>query len=426
MADQSGAVDQASRPSQNGSQPVANSYDLVIVGGGPAGLGVARGYREAGGQGSVLLLSAEGYAPYARPPLTKEYLRDETEADSLPLVPDSWYVENRIDLRLNAEATVIDRTTRLIGLSDGSEVSYQRLGLATGSSPTPLPVQGGDDPGLIYVRDRQSAELLREVAAAHRNVVVIGSGFIGCEVAVSLSRRDCAVVLVTDENLPHAARLGPDAGDRIRSWLEEEGVILALGDGVSSLDRVDGGWMIELQSGRRLGADAIVVGGGARPNLQLATDAGLVLENGGIRTDAEMRTSDPRIWAAGDITAAHHPTVDRRLRVEHWGEAETMGEIAGCNIAAEEGQVRRRRWDNAPGFWSAIGDRVLKYSAWGDGFDKAQLVEGPEGWAVWYLADDTVVGILSCAWDEAYDQGRELIERGAPASELWTVAGAGS
>lgn len=401
-------------------------YDLVIVGGGPAGLGVARGYREADGQGSVLLLSADEYAPYMRPSLTKEYLRDETGVDSLPLVPDSWYPENRVDLRLGAAATAIDRSTRVVSLSDRSQVGYGRLALATGSSPTPLPVEGGDDPGLIYVRDRESAEQLREVAAAHRNVVVVGSGFIGCEVAASLSRRDCAVVLVTDEGLPHAARLGDDAAQRIRSWLEDEGVILALGDGVASLSHADDGWTIRLQSGRRLAAEAIVVGGGARPNLQLATNAGLELENGGVRTDAEMRTSDPRIWAAGDITAAHHPTVDRRLRVEHWGEAETMGEIAGGNIAAEERPVRRRRWDSAPGFWSAIGDRVLKYSAWGDGFDKAQLVEGRDGWAVYYLADDAVVGVLSCEWDEAYDHGRELIERGAPASELWTVAGARS
>ena len=174
------------------------NVDLLIVGGGPAGLGVARGYREAGGTGTVLLIGADEHPPYARPPLTKEYLRGETDADSLPLAEPEWYTDNAIDLRLGTPATELDVDRRQVVVSDGTVIGYERLALATGSSPNPLPVPGGDLPGVIYVRDRNSGEALRGIAQLGRNVVVIGSGFIGCEAAASLARRGASVVLVTD------------------------------------------------------------------------------------------------------------------------------------------------------------------------------------------------------------------------------------
>lgn len=397
----------------NGGAPDV-TVDLLIVGGGPAGLGVARGYREAGGTGRVVLVGADEHPPYARPPLTKDYLRGESDADSLPLVDQDWYAEQAVELRLGTPATAVDATRRIVALSDGTTIRYERLALATGSSPNPLPVPGGDLPGVIYVRDRTSAEALRGIAQLGRNVVVIGSGFIGCEAAASLAHRGAEVVLVTDEDLPHANRLGPDAGERIRDWLLDAGVVLVLGDGVASIAHTDDeGWRVDLVSGRTLSAEAVVSGSGARPNLALAESAGLRIESGGVVTDHGLRTSDPSVWAVGDIAYAHNPAAGRPLRVEHWGEAEAMGEIAGANIAGQD-----RRWDTAPGFWSGIGDHELKYSAWGDGYDTARLVEDPDGgWAVWYAQGSTVVGVLTWNWDESYDRGQELIERGAQLSE---------
>jgi NADPH-dependent 2,4-dienoyl-CoA reductase/sulfur reductase-like enzyme len=269
-----------------------------------------------------------------------------------------------------------------------------------------------DLPGLVYVRDRHSGEALRGLAAAGGRVVVIGSGFIGCEAAASLSRRGVEVVLVTDETLPHAARLGEEAGARIADWLRAEGVDLILQDGAAAVRSSGNSWEVELASGRTLLANGVVSGSGARPNLALAESAGVKIDKGGVATDAELRTSDPAIWAAGDIAYAHNPAADRHLRVEHWGEAEAMGEIVGANLAGEH-----QRWAVAPGFWSTIGDHQLKYSAWGDGFDRADLVEGPEGWAVWYSCDGSVVGVLAENWDSAYERGQSLIERGAPLNE---------
>jgi 3-phenylpropionate/trans-cinnamate dioxygenase ferredoxin reductase component len=191
-------------------------------------------------------------------------------------------------------------------------------------------------------------------------VVVIGSGFIGCEAAASLSRRGVEVVLVTDETLPHAARLGGEAGARIADWLRAEGVDLILQDGAAAVRSSGSSWELGLASGRTLLANGVVSGSGARPNLALAESAGVKIDKGGVATDAELRTSDPAIWAAGDIAYAHNPAADRHLRVEHWGEAEAMGEIVGANLAGEH-----QRWAVAPGFWSTIGDHQLKYSAWG-------------------------------------------------------------
>jgi 3-phenylpropionate/trans-cinnamate dioxygenase ferredoxin reductase component len=388
------------------------SVDVLIVGGGPGGLAVARGYREAGGRGTVLLVSADEHPPYARPPLTKDYLRGESEAEDLPLAEEDWYRDNAVELRLGTPVTRIDAAQQQAELSDGSTVRYRRLALATGSSPSPLPIPGADLPGLVYVRDRHSGEALRGLAAAGGRVVVIGSGFIGCEAAASLSRRGVEVVLVTDETLPHAARLGEEAGARIADWLRAEGVDLILQDGAAAVRSSGNSWEVELASGRTLLANGVVSGSGARPNLALAESAGVKIDKGGVATDAELRTSDPAIWAAGDIAYAHNPAADRHLRVEHWGEAEAMGEIVGANLAGEH-----QRWAVAPGFWSTIGDHQLKYSAWGDGFDRADLVEGPEGWAVWYSRDGCVVGVLAENWDSAYERGQSLIERGAPLNE---------
>lgn len=396
------------------------SVDVLIVGGGPGGLAVARGYREAGGRGTVLLVSADEHPPYARPPLTKDYLRGESGADDLPLADEDWYRDNAVELRLGAPVTRIDAAQQQAELSDGSTVRYRRLALATGSSPSPLPIPGADLPGLVYVRDRHSGEALRGLAAAGGRVVVIGSGFIGCEAAASLSRRGVEVVLVTDETLPHAARLGEEAGARIADWLRDEGVDLILQDGAAAVRSSGNSWEVELASGRTLLANGVVSGSGARPNLALAESAGVKIDNGGVATDAELRTSDQAIWAAGDIAYAHNPAADRHLRVEHWAEAEAMGEIVGANLAGEH-----QRWEVAPGFWSTIGDHQLKYSAWGDGFDRADLVEGPEGWAVWYSRDGCVVGVLAENWDSAYERGQSLIERGAPLNEALDSSGSG-
>lgn len=389
----------------NGLADLADKcFDVVIVGGGPAALAAARGYRQAGGAGSVLMISADPHPPYHRPPLTKDYLRGEVGVETLPLVNDSWYSEQRITLSLQTRVTELDRPGRSVTTEAGTVVGYRVLALATGATPARLPVDGGDLTGVIHVRDRDSAERMRQLRGPTHHVVVIGSGFIGCEAAASLARTGTRVTLVTDEAIPHERRLGSEAGRRIADWLTSERVDLRTSNAVSSIVRRGEEWVIELAGNNSIVVDGVISATGARAQVELAEQAGLSIRDGGVAVDASMRTTDPHVWAAGDMVSALHSVAGRPLRVEHWGEAEIMGEIAGRGMAGTPG-----RWDTPPGFWSEIGDHTIKYSAWGDGFDVARFAETADGWAVAYGADDIMVGVLTSNRDEVYERGQHLL-----------------
>lgn len=386
---------------------------LVIVGSGPAGLAAARAYREHGGVGPVTMITADVHPPYARPPLTKDYLRGESGVDDLWLVPRGWFDDNDVRLELGETVADLDAASQLLHMADGREIGYLDLVLATGSSPRHLPVEGGDQPGLIYVRDRVSGDRLREIAD-HRDgsVAVIGSGFIGCEAAASLACRGIETVLVSDEDLPHSRRLGPAAGRRIRRWLTDSGVELRTGTALAEIERSKAGWMLRLEDDTTLSAAHVVCGGGAAPRLDLAASAGLRIENGGVLADGSLRSSDPSVRVAGDIAYAYNSAAGRQLRVEHWGDAETHGEIAGGGVAGQH-----REWDAAPGFWSTIGDRTCKYSSWGDGWDDYQVVGDTDSWVIWYRSGDSVCGVLTHENDDEYERGQELLSRAAPFSD---------
>ncbi len=292
-------------------------------------------------------------------------------------------------------------------------ISYRDLVLATGSRPKPLDVPGGDHPELILVRDLDSGERLRTLGGqTGTRVVVIGSGFIGCEAAASLATRGLEVTLVHSDDHPHTTRLGAEAGARIGDWLTEHGVTRRTATRVSALERRGEGWLVSLDDGSTLSADAVVCGGGVEPNVELARQAGLPLDQGGISTGSDLRTADPHIFAVGDIAYALNSAAGRRLRVEHWGDADRHGTIAGT-VAA--GGVDR--WAEAPGFWSGIGDRTLKYSAWGDGYDEAVLTGTDTSWVVWYRHGQELCGVLSVEDDDAYERGQQLLEARAPFAE---------
>ena len=204
--------------------PGRRSAPLVVIGSGPGGLAAAQSFREHDATSPGLLISADPDPPYARPPLTKDYLTGESERSELWLAEEKWFADHAVSLRLGTEVVALDRAARLIRLDDGTTQPYDRLVLATGSRAQPLPVPGGDDPGLILVRDLASGERLRELAATPPRVVVVGSGFIGCEAAASLAVRGADVVLVTGEDVPHLSRLGADVGKRLAGWLRDAGV----------------------------------------------------------------------------------------------------------------------------------------------------------------------------------------------------------
>lgn len=382
---------------------------LVVIGGGPAGLSTAEAYREAGGQGSVVILAAEDSPPYQRPPLTKEYLRGETGREELPMRPLEWFEENAVELRLTTPAEALDTTRRVVRTGSG-ELAYDACVIATGSEPIRLPVPGGDDPEILTMRTIADSNRLQERVAAGARVVVVGSGFIGCEAAASLSVRGARVTLVSMEEAPQRERLGEAAGERIESWLREYGVDLRLGVSVEKIEHGSGGFAVDLE-GRdaEIEADVVLFGTGVSARVGLAEEAGLKTRDGGVVCDSSMRTSEPGVFAAGDIALAYNEAAGRHLRVEHWGDALEHGRIAGTVIAGGEAT-----WSMAPGFWSTIGERTLKYWAWGDGWDDLIFDAAGESFTVRYGKDGVLVGVLAHGADEAYEEGREKIEAGAP------------
>jgi 3-phenylpropionate/trans-cinnamate dioxygenase ferredoxin reductase component len=359
---------------------------LVIVGGGPAGLAAARGYRDAGGEGAVAMVAAEHDPPYMRPALSKEFLRGETEDIALEAS------DLDVDLRLGAEATALDPAARTV-TAGGETLGYDACVLAMGAEPARLPVPGAER--AMTLRSLESARELRGRAADCTAATVIGSGFIGCEAAASLAMQGLRVTLCSDEPVPQLARLGEQAGRRIAGWLAELGVALELDEAVEEIPA----------PGER---ELVLMAAGIRPRSGLAVAAGLATEDDRIVTDERMRTSAEGVYAAGDVALARNAAAGRRLPVEHWGEALNQGEVAGRNAAGEAAT-----WSAAPGFWSSIGDKALKHVAWGDGFDEARFVShAGDAFTVWYGRGGIAVGVLTHDADDDYERGRELIERG--------------
>jgi 3-phenylpropionate/trans-cinnamate dioxygenase ferredoxin reductase component len=387
---------------------VSEEFELLVVGGGPGGLSAARAYRAAGGRGAVAIVTDEHRMPYNRPPLTKELLRGESTEDDLPIEPEGWLEEHEVSL-VCGRAVSLDPGDRCVSLSGGRELRYRSCVLATGAEPTRLSVPGADHPAVRVIR---TLDHLREVTSRLADggpVAVIGSGFIGCEIAASLRRRGHVVALISEEEQPNAARLGPEAGAELARWLETEGVDLSFGAAVDEITGGDG--LLEVRAGTVRAQGAVVVmAAGVAPRGELAAAAGLELRGGAVPVSAAMRTTVEGLYAAGDVALAENAAAGRPLRVEHWGDALGQGEVAGRSVAGEDAH-----WDAVPGFWSTIGAHVLKYAAWGDGFDQSRLEHhSDEAFTAWYGRDGRIVGVLTHGADEDYERGRSLIAEGAP------------
>ncbi|HEY2637055.1 MAG TPA: NAD(P)/FAD-dependent oxidoreductase [Solirubrobacteraceae bacterium] len=381
--------------------------DLLVVGGGPAALATARAYRGAGGSGTVTLVAAENRLPYRRPPLTKELLRGELSPEELPIEREDYYTEHEVRVLRGARATALDPERRTVTVEGYGELGYATCVLATGSIPARPAVPGAEDPGLHVVREVGHALALQRHGP---RVAVVGSGFIGCEAAASLAMRGAAVTLISLECVPQVERLGDEVGARLAAWLAEHGVALELGVELDALERREDGWAVLLAGEREVGADTVLLATGVRPATDLAEAAGMPFDKGAVACDERLATPVDGLFAAGDVACARNAAAGRSLRVEHWGEALTHGEVAGRAIAGAAAA-----WDNAPGFWSTIGRRTLKQVAWGDGWDAVDVVDHPGGgWTAWYACEGRCVGVLCHEADDDYERGRELVESGAP------------
>ena len=377
-----------------------DSAGLVIIGSGPAGVGAAEAFRKHDTDSPVRIMTNDPDHPYARPPLSKEFLRGDT--DDVELHPAEWFADRSIEIH-RGEVTAIDVVDHAI-LLDGERMAYGALVLACGAEPSPLPVPGGER--ALNLRSLTDARRLRQAATGARSAVVVGAGFIGCEAAASLAMRGIDVTLVAPEQQPQEERLGADVGRRIRDFVEKSGARYVAGASVKEIRE----GAVELDGGRTIGCDVVLAATGVKPRIDLARAAGLELEQSRIAVDAHLHTSADDVYAAGDVAFAVNTDAGRRIAIEHWQDAADQGEVAGAGAAGKPAN-----WSGAPGFWTSIGDATLKYHAWGDGFTHSRVIDHDDGFTAWYQRDGVAVGVLTHNADNDYDLGEQLIVAGKPA-----------
>jgi NADPH-dependent 2,4-dienoyl-CoA reductase/sulfur reductase-like enzyme len=385
----------------------SHAYGLLVVGSGPAGVSAAEAFREHDPESTILILSNDPELPYARPPLSKEYLQGES--DDISLHPPQWYDDRSIERRHHLTVDLIDVEHRTVTAGD-QQFRYRTLVLATGAAPVPLPVAGGEH--ALALRSATDAARLRSAAAQAETAVVIGAGFIGCEAAASLAAQGISVTLIAPEAAPQIKRLGQDAGERLRDLVENTGVRFRGGVEVTAIDSGPAQKTVQLDDGSSLEADLVLAATGVAPQSDLAETAGLEVRESRIVVGSDMRTSAPGVYAAGDVALAYNETAGRHLAVEHWQDADDQGTIAGTSAAGVTAA-----WDAVPGFWSSIGTATVKYHAWGDGHEHSQLVDhGGDGFTVWYSMgqSDVAVGVLTYNSDDDYDTGGTLIKQRSP------------
>jgi apoptosis-inducing factor 3 len=340
---------------------------VVIVGAGAAGTACAEMLRREGFEGTVTLLDAGTDAPVDRPNLSKDYLAGSAEEAWMPLFPPEWYAEQRIDLQLGSRVTGIDTEGRKVRLIDGRAFEYDALLLATGSEPVRLPIPQHATPNVYYLRTLADSRAIIAAAEGAARAVVVGSSFIGLEVAASLRARGLAVTVVSHEALPLSRVLGPELGWTLQRLHEDHGVRFHLNDGIAAV----GEKSVTLKSGPTIDADLVVVGIGVRPGVALGKWAGLEVENG-IVVDEQLRTSAPGVWAAGDVCRWPDPWTGDSIRSEHWVVGLRQGQTVARNILG-----RGERFIAAPFFWSAHYDVTVSYVGHAEKWDALEMDGDP-------------------------------------------------
>jgi 3-phenylpropionate/trans-cinnamate dioxygenase ferredoxin reductase component len=372
----------------------------LIVGASLAGAKAAEALRAAGFDGPVTLIGAEDELPYERPPLSKDYLQGKAERKKIYVHPADWYAGANVDLRLGVRVTGVDAAAHEVTLSDGSRASYGKLLLTTGSSPRRLPVPGGDLDGVLYLRTVADCDRLKSVLGTVSRIAVIGAGWIGLEVAASARSAGVEVTVLEVAELPLLRVLGREVAGVFAALHRDHSVDLRLGVQVAEITGEGGrATGVRLADGSHVEADAVVVGVGIRPNTELAEAAGLTVDDG-VLVDAQLRSSHPDIYAAGDVANAFHPLLDRHIRVEHWANALNQPQAAARAMAGQDVS-----YDRVPYFYTDQYDLGMEYSGYVEpgGFDHVVFrgdVDGREFIAFWVGSDGRVLaGMNVNVWD---------------------------
>lgn len=389
---------------------MTTSAGIVIVGGGLAAARTAEQLRRSEYTGPVTIVSDEDHLPYDRPPLSKEVLRAET--DDVTLKPAEFYEENNITVRLGNGARSLDTAAQTVTLADGSELGYDELIIATGLVPKRIP-SFPDLAGIHVLRNYDESVALRQEAGSARRAVVVGAGFIGCEVAASLRKLGVEVALVEPQPTPLAAVLGEQIGELVARVHRSEGVDVRCGVGVAEVRGSDRVEKVVLGDGTELDADLVVVGIGSHPATEWLEGSGIKLDNG-VVCDDHGRASAPHVWAIGDVASWRH-NLGHQVRVEHWSNVADQARVLVPTLLGQEPPTAV----SVPYFWSDQYDVKIQCLGEPEADDVVHIVEDDgRKFLAYYERDGVVAGVVGGGMPGKVMKARAKIAARAPIADL--------
>lgn len=385
----------------------------VIVGASLAGVTAAQTLREQGFAGRVVLIGDETELPYERPSLSKGYLLGAEERAKIYVHQESWYAEHAVELMLGRRVTLLDRVAHQVELDTGERIGYTKLLLTTGASPRRLRLPGADLDGVHYLRRVEDSDRLREVIRGGGRIIVVGGGWIGLETAAAARESGCDVTVIDPQTVPLLAALGREMGAFFAGLHLRHGVDLRLSHSVTELRGTDNVSCVQIDDGSEFEADAVIVGIGAVPNIDLAEQAGLSCDNG-IVVDETLCTQDVDVYAVGDVANSYRPFYGGHLRTEHWANA-----LHGAPVAARAMLGQPVAYDKLPYFFTDQYDVGMEFTGWigPDGYDRLVTrgdVEKQAFHAFWLADDHVVAGMQVNRWDDGIAPVEELIRSRQP------------
>jgi NADPH-dependent 2,4-dienoyl-CoA reductase/sulfur reductase-like enzyme len=390
------------------------SYKYIIVGAGLAGASAVDGIREYDKSGPILLIGAEKHLPYNRPPLTKDLWWGTMEVNDIFVHDKNFYAQNGVELLLEARIVSLDADTKTVTDNQGRAYHYEKLLLATGGTPRMLSLPGGNLDGICYYRYLDDYSLMQQAAAKGTAVTIVGGGFIGSELAASLSTKDVKVTMIYPEDYV-CARVFPEyLGKAVQAEYRKHGVTILDGDKPVSFEKSGGKFITRTQNRQAVASDTVVVGIGIAASSKLAESAGLRTSRS-VVVNEYQQTSNPDVYAAGDNTSFPYIALGKEMHVEHWDHAVNQGKCAGRNMAGAH-----TPYDYMPDFFSDIYD--FSYQAVGEVNSELKTIpdwqeENKKG-TIYYVSNDTLRGVMFCNIPDKIDQARELIKKGAVPENL--------
>ncbi|XYK79243.1 MAG: NAD(P)/FAD-dependent oxidoreductase [Labrenzia sp.] len=383
--------------------------EIVIVGAGQAGAQVAQSLRQGGFEGALRLIGDEAHPPYQRPPLSKKFLAGEIGAEGLWLRPPAFYTTNTIDHIPNTSVVGIDRSAKRVQLENGDTISYGKLVLATGTKARLLPIKGSDKDGVVTLRSIGDVDAIRDRLSKSQNLVIIGAGYIGLEVAAVARSLGKDVCVIEAQDRPMKRVVSETVSDFFAKLHSDNGVQLRLNTGIEALEGGEAVDSIKLRIGDSVPADLVLVAVGAEPNDQLAADAGLDTDNG-VLVDGAAQTSDPDIYAVGDCTRFYSGRYSRSVRMESVQNAIDQAKIAAQALLGQDVD-----YDPLPWFWSDQYEIKLQIAGLSEGYDKTIVVGDPAAkkFYVAYLKENALIAVDSINSPRSHMMARRVI------GEIW-------